>query len=114
MRKALVFFRTIAHHAFFWVDLKNPDGRLLEFQQHLEGAVERFAEKEEPKKFTAHITLARFEKLRRDEAEKFASHVQTVKAFGEWTAKEVKLMESKLTQAGALHAILDVFKTKSD
>jgi hypothetical protein len=32
----------------------------------------------------------------------------------EWAAKEVNLMESKLTSAGALHAILDVFKTKSD
>jgi hypothetical protein len=34
--------------------------------------VKPFAKKEEPEKFTTHITLARFEKLRRDEAEKFA------------------------------------------
>jgi RNA 2',3'-cyclic 3'-phosphodiesterase len=97
----------------FWVDIKNPDGRLPEFQHQLEAAVERFAEKEEPKKFTAHVTLARFEKLPRAEAEKFAARAQTDKAFGEWTAKEVQLMESKLTQAGALHAILDVFRTKN-
>lgn len=96
----------------FWVDIKNPDGRLPEFQRQMESAVAPFAQKEEPKKFTAHVTLARFEKLRRGEAEKFASHVQAGKMFGEWTAKEVQLMESKLTQAGALHAILDVFRTK--
>ena len=107
------FFPNHCAPRVFWVNLKNPDGRLLEFQRQLEGAVERFAEKEEPKKFTAHITLARFEKLRSGEAGKFASLVQTDKVFGEWTAKEVKLMESKLTPAGALHAILDVFKTKS-
>lgn len=98
----------------FWVDIKNPDGQLLEFQRQLEGAVKQFVEKEEPKKFTAHITLARFEKLRHGEAGKFAAHAQAGKMFGEWTAKEVQLMESKLTQAGALHAILDVFRTKSD
>jgi len=98
----------------FWVDIKNPDGRLLEFQRQLEAAVARFAEKDEPKKFTAHVTLARFEKLCRGEAEKFTTQAQTSKVFGEWTAKEVKLMESQLTQAGVLHTILDVFKTKSD
>ena len=106
------FFPNHCAPRIFWVDIKNPDGRLLEFQRQLEDAVERFAQKEEPKKFTAHVTLARFEKLRRDEAEKFASQAQTGKVFGEWTAKEVQLMESKLTRGGALHAILDTFKTK--
>jgi RNA 2',3'-cyclic 3'-phosphodiesterase len=108
------FFPNHFSPRIFWVDIKNPDGRLLEFQRQLEAAVTLFAEKEEPKKFTAHITLARFEKLRRGEVEKFAARAQTGRRFGEWTAKEVKLMESKLTQAGALHAILDVFSVKND
>jgi 2'-5' RNA ligase len=108
------FFPNHVSPRVFWADIKNPDGRLLEFQRQLESAVERFAEKEEPKKFTAHVTLARFEKLSRGEAGKFAAQTQTDKVFGEWTAKEVQLMESKLTQAGALHAILDTFRTKND
>jgi 2'-5' RNA ligase len=76
--------------------------------------MEPFAEKAEPEKFTAHITLARFEKLRRDEAGKFAVPSRGNKTFGEWTAKEVNLMESRLAQTGAVHAILEAFKTKSD
>jgi 2'-5' RNA ligase len=108
------FFPNPLSPRVFWVDIKNPDGRLLEFQRQLEAAMAPFAEKEEPKKFTAHVTLARFERLRRPEAERFAAHAQTDKVFGEWKAKEVELMESQLTQAGALHAILDVFGTKND
>jgi|ERR1700677_1236854 len=91
--KGMGFFTTPISPRVFWVDIKNPDGRLLEFQRQLEDAVERFAQKEEPKKFTAHVTLARFERLRSGEAEKFASHAQTDKVFGEWTAKEVQLIE---------------------
>lgn len=98
----------------FWVDIKSKDGLLLKLQQRLEAAVERFAEKKETKKFTAHITLVRFEKLARRDAEKFASHALTDKAFGEWTAKEVELIKSKLQPAGAIHAILETFSTKND
>jgi 2'-5' RNA ligase len=97
----------------FWVDVKNPDGQLLKLQQQLEAAVERFAEKAEEKKFIAHITLARFEKLNRRDAEAFAAHARTNRVFGEWSAQEVKLIQSKLQPTGALHAILDAFRTKN-
>lgn len=98
----------------FWVDIKSKDGLLLQLQQHLEAAVGRFAEKQEAKKFAAHITLARFEKLARRDVERFASRALTDRIFGEWTAKEVELIQSKLQPAGAIHAILDKFGTKND
>jgi 2'-5' RNA ligase len=97
----------------FWVDIKNPDGQLARLQQQLEDAVGPFAEKPEEKKFTAHVTLARFEKLKQHDAETFAAIARTDKVIGEWTAQEVQLMQSTLQPTGALHAILDTFRTKN-
>lgn len=96
----------------FWVEIKSKDGLLQKLQQRLEAAVGRFAEKQEAKKFAAHITLARFEKLTRRDAEKFAARALANRVFGEWTAQEVELIQSKLQLSGALHAILDRFSIK--
>lgn len=112
--QGIVFFPNDFSPRVLWVEIKNPGERLLGFQHRLETAVQPFVEKEEPKKFTPHVTLARFEKLRLDEAEKFATLARTNKTFGEWKAGEVLLMESKLQQTGALHAILEKFGTKND
>ena len=98
----------------FWVDIKSGDGLLQKLQQQLQSAVERFAEKQAAKKFAAHITLARFERLARRDSEKFAARALTDKVFGEWKAQEVELIQSRLQPSGAIHAILDTFKTKSD
>ena len=98
----------------FWVEIKSEDGRLQLFQQQLEAAVERFAEKQEAKKFASHVTLARLDRLRRDAVEKFMMRARMDKRFGEWTAKEIELVQSQLMPTGALYAILDTFKTKND
>jgi 2'-5' RNA ligase len=97
----------------FWVDIKSVDGRLQEFQRQLELAVQSFAEKEDPKKFTAHVTLARLEKLRPRGTEKLTAAVAIGKTFGEWVATEVQLIKSSLQPSGVLHAIVDTFKTKN-
>jgi 2'-5' RNA ligase len=97
----------------FWVDIKNPDGLLSELQQRLEAALEQFTEKQEARKFTVHVTLARFEKLARREAETFMAQAQMDREFGEWTVQEVELIQSKLSPNGALHAILDTFGIKT-
>jgi RNA 2',3'-cyclic 3'-phosphodiesterase len=96
----------------FWADIKSVDGLLMDFQRQLEVAVQPFAEKEEAKKFTAHVTLARFEKLRRSDTDKLKDAIGIGKTFGEWTAAEVKLIKSSLQPSGALHVILDRFTTK--
>ncbi len=96
-----------------WVNIKNSDGQLASLQQQLEEAVRPFAEKQEEKEFIAHITLARFEKLNRHDAETFAALAKTDKVFGEWAVQEVQLMQSTLQRTGVLHAILDTFRTKN-
>jgi RNA 2',3'-cyclic 3'-phosphodiesterase len=105
-------FPDIRSPRVFWADIKSVDGLLMDFQRRLESAVQPFAEKEEAKKFTAHVTLARFEKLHRGETEKLKGAIAIGKTFGEWTALEVQLIKSSLQPSGALHVILQQFTTK--
>jgi 2'-5' RNA ligase len=69
------FFPNESSPRVFWVEIKSADGRLREFQQQLETAVVRFVEKPEAKKFTAHVTLARFENLRRSQIQKWPAYL---------------------------------------
>ena len=87
---------------------------LHRFQPQLEAAVGTFARKAEAKNFAAHVTLARFEKLRRSALEKFIPHLRMERFFGEWTAQEVELMQSNLLPSGAVHAPVAVFRTKNE
>jgi 2'-5' RNA ligase len=104
------FFPDARSPRVFWVDIKNVDGRLMEFQRQLELAVPSFAEKEGTKNFTAHVTLARFEQMRSVETETLRKAGAIGKTFGDWIAEEVQLIRSSLRPAGPLHAILDSFK----
>ena len=104
------FFPNESSPRVFWVEIKSVDGRLMEFQRQLERAVERFIEKPEAKKFTAHVTLARFEKLGRHETKKWTSRLSINQTYGEWTAREIELVQSTLSPSGAVHAILGAFR----
>ncbi|HUA64485.1 MAG TPA: RNA 2',3'-cyclic phosphodiesterase [Alphaproteobacteria bacterium] len=108
------FFPVARSPRVLWVDIKSVDGLLMDFQRQLELAVGRFAEKQETKKFTAHVTVARLEKLRSRETEKLGAAMTIGKTFGEWTAGEVFLIKSSLMPSGALHAILYTFKTRNN
>ena len=106
------FFPNEFSPRIFWADVKSL--ALQKFQQQLETAVEPFTQKHESKKFSAHVTLARFEKMRRRDVEKLMAHAQTSKTFGQWTAHEVELVQSKLKQTGAVYATVAVYRTKSE
>lgn len=108
------FFPHARSPRVFWVEIKSVDGMLMDFQRQLELSVQRFAERQEDKKFTAHVTLARFEKLRNREVEKLTAAMTVGKTFGEWTAIEAQLIKSSLMPSGAFHAILDRFTIKND
>jgi len=108
------FFPNESSPRVFWVGIKSVDGRLREFQHQLETAVERFVEKPEAKKFTAQVTLARFEKLVGRETQKWTPQLSINQTYGEWTANEIELVQSTLSPSGTSHAIFDRFKTKSE
>ena len=108
------FFPDESFPRVFWVEIKSLEGRLAEFQRQLEAAAESFAEKQEKKQFTAHVTLARLEKLGRREAEKWTARLRRDQNFGEWTAREIELVQSTLSPSGAIHATFAAFKTKNE
>lgn len=108
------FFPNPVAPRVFWVEIKSTNQLLQAFQQQLEAAVGTFAEKQEAKTFAAHVTLARFEKFQRGALEKFMSRARADKLFGEWTAREVELVQSKLLPSGAVHAPVAVFRTKNE
>lgn len=107
------FFPGKSSPRVFWVEIKNRDGSLLEFQRDLEAAVRPFGEKD-GNRFTAHVTLARFQKLPRRAVETVCARATEGRFFGEWEAQEAELIESRLQPAGALHAILETFRMKSE
>lgn len=106
------FFPNERSPRVLWAGITSQDDLLLEFQSRLEGAVGRFAEKQEVKPFTAHVTLARFERLGRRDVEEIIRHTQNRRNFGEWTAGRVELIQSTLSPSGAVHAIFAAFTTK--
>ena len=107
------FFPNARSPRVFWVDIKSMDGRLDDFQRQLELAAQPFAAKEDAKPFAAHVTLARFEKLREEQMNRLTAALAKREIFGEWTGEEVQLIKSSLQSSGALHAILDAFRTKN-
>lgn len=107
------FFPDARSPRVFRVDIKSVDALLAEFQRRLDSAVQSFAEKKETKKFTAHVTLARFEKMRSRDTEKLKAAIAAGETFGEWTANEIQLIKSLLQPSGALHAIVEKFITKN-
>lgn len=111
--EGLGFFPPARSPRVFWADIKSLDGFMAPFQAQLERSAQPFAEKREETEFTPHVTIARFEKLRRTEVEKLNTALPDGRIFGEWIAKEVHLIQSSLQPSGALHAILDTFKTKN-
>ena len=96
----------------FWADIKNDDGRLFQLQEQLAAAVAKFAEKQDPKPFTAHVTLARMERLSRSDSETMVSCARPNRDFGSWTAGQIELVQSTLSPSGATYAIFAAFATK--
>jgi len=102
------FFPNASSPRVIWVGVSDGEGRLVDLQKGIEGAVRPFAEGPASENFAGHVTLGRVKFLKRPEIEKLAAHAQTAKdhLFGEWTANEVELMRSELLPTGAQHTLL--------
>ncbi|MGH8023288.1 MAG: RNA 2',3'-cyclic phosphodiesterase, partial [Limisphaerales bacterium] len=107
------FFPNDRSPRVFWMDIKSADGRLMEFQGQLEAGVQTFAQKQDAKKFTAHVTLARMGTMRRQDTETLTSAAAVARTFGEWTATEARLIQSSLLASGPVYAVLDTFRIKN-
>lgn len=94
-----------------WVWVHDDVQQLGLLQRMTESAVGKFAENGAEKKFTGHVTIGRINGIKRPQTEALAklAHSMTERRFGEWTATEVKLMRSELSQSGAVHSVLSTF-----
>jgi 2'-5' RNA ligase len=95
-----------------WVGIDDKAGLLVDLQKRIETAVRPFTVEPDENNFAGHVTLGRLKNLKPSDARKLAAHAQTVKdrTFGEWTAHEIEIIRSELSQAGARHTTLATFR----
>ncbi|MGA3266582.1 MAG: RNA 2',3'-cyclic phosphodiesterase [Verrucomicrobiota bacterium] len=94
-----------------WAGINESTGSLADLQKRIEAAVQPFAPRQGTEKFSGHVTLGRVKFLKRPEAGKLAGYARSLnqRQFGEWTAKEVELIQSELAPSGARHSVLAAF-----
>lgn len=104
-------FPTLRFPRVLWVWVHDDAEHLVRLQRNIGAAVGDFAEREEGKAFTGHVTIARLSGLKRAQVETLAkrAHEFVNRRFGEWTAGEVRLMRSELLQSGSVHTVLERF-----
>jgi len=102
------FFPNARSPRVIWAGVNDGEGRLVDLQKKIEGAVQPFAEGPSSERFAGHVTIGRVKFLKRPDIEKLAAHAQAIKdrLFGEWAANEVELIRSDLLPAGASHTLL--------
>jgi len=102
------FFPNARSPRVIWVGVNDNEGRLVDLQKKMEGAVQPFTQEPGTGKFAGHVTLGRVKFLKQPEIEKLAAHAQAVsdRLFGEWTANEIEIIRSRLLPAGAVHSVL--------
>ncbi len=94
-----------------WVWVHDDAEQLPLLQERIELAVGSSAAAADEKDFTGHVTIARINGIKRAQAEALSkrAHEFVDRRFGEWTAHEVRLMQSELYQSGARHTVLGRF-----
>ena len=102
------FFPNTRSPRVIWAGVNDGDGRLADLQKKIEAAVQPFTREPGTERFAGHVTLGRVKSLKRPEIEELAAHAQAAKdrLFGEWTANEVAIIQSRLSPAGAQHSLL--------
>ena len=107
--RGLGFFPNEKHPRVFWADMEaSPNLKTL--AGDIEGAIEKLGIPREKREFSAHLTLARFERPRLPEAlGKLIADNQQHK-FGSLRTDEFHLIQSKLKPRGAEYTTLATFQ----
>jgi 2'-5' RNA ligase len=105
------FFPKAREPRVVWVGISDLDDRLAAMWNAVQSATQPFTSEPPESGFTGHVTLARVNRLTRDQAGHLAASAakfeQTV--FGEWTTGQLELMRSELLPEGARHSVLALF-----
>ena len=105
------FFPNAWEPRVVWVGISDLDDRLPGVWNAVQSATQPFTSEPPESRFTGHVTLARVNRLSRDQAVQLAAAAARFEkiAFGEWTAVELELMRSELLPEGARHSLLASF-----
>src|SRR5204863_746671 len=84
-------------------------------QKTIQTATAGFGEKPDTREFSAHLTLGRIKEIRRAEERALREFIATYanRSCGEWTAREIELLQSQLGPSRANHSVLSQFSLQS-
>ena len=94
-----------------WAGIQDAEEFLIDLQKQIEAAVQPFTAERGAENFTGHVTLGRVKNLNRSDAGQLAAYAQTIenRRFGDWMAREIEIVQSELSPAGARHRLLAAF-----
>jgi 2'-5' RNA ligase len=105
------FFPNARSPRVIWAGVDDDENRLAELQEKIESAVRPFTAEQGGEDFAGHVTLGRFKQFNRLEIRELTTRAETMKdrQFGEWTAREIEIIRSELSPAGARYTLLAAF-----
>jgi RNA 2',3'-cyclic 3'-phosphodiesterase len=107
--RGLGFFPNDRRPSVLWAGLDAPPG-LAELAGHIDEALSACGIPREIRPFAAHLTLARFKETHLSEGLRAVVQKSRERSFGEMTARQFHLMESRLRSTGAEYTTLDSFR----
>lgn len=105
---SLGFFPAKGIPRVLWAGVSAPGEQLLTLYRAVESATAAFTTEPTEKSFNGHITLGRVKLIIRADSQllvRCASDLSK-KVFGQWTASEIELVQSRLSPKGATHMSL--------
>lgn len=104
----LGFFPEARRPRVIWIGVRDEAGRLSVLQGAVETAVDGFTGEQSAAKFTGHVTVGRCKFLQRPQVELLSKLAlkSSDRRFGEWTAEQMELIRSELSQHGSRHTTL--------
>ena len=88
-----------------WIGVRDNPPQLQSLQKTIDAATAEFGSAEREKDFKGHITIGRVKEISAFDRETLAGLLSMHQArnFGTWTANQVKIIRSELSESGATH-----------
>jgi len=105
------FFPNARSPRVVWGGISDPKNQLAALWNSVQSATRAFSTENPESAFTGHVTLARVNRLRSQQATSLAKSAASFEntVFGEWTSDQIELMRSELLPEGARHSLVAVF-----
>jgi 2'-5' RNA ligase len=114
--KELGVFANLKRVQVAWVGISGEVDKLTQLQKHLESNLSPLGFAPESRSFIPHLTLARLsERASLSERESFGKLIASTKfGVGDIKVKDISLMKSQLTRAGAIYTRISLVSLEQD